>query len=626
MTASLARGAAGLLLAFWAGAALAAETELAQGAPIQLVPLKPVTLVPEQGLSKEGAGSKEPPSAPAPTPAATATAAPGAVAAPRGIEVDKLGGFDNDALGTLDPGQGGLGLDLWHGTPHGTAAALIAAMPSSIRSPTLRDLARRLLLSNANPPERAKGENADAGGTDGTGVNLATLRARKLAEMGDVAGVKALTAAIPASFDDEALARLRADAGLIDGAPAEICHDAGTLLRKYPGVYWQKLQLFCQASGKQAQQVDVGISLLREEGGDKDPAFFTLIDAIMGEKGARLTSLPTATPLHFAMMRAAKMPMPEDALRSAEPAVLRAIAEGQNASPDLRLAAAERATLLGAMSGDMLAQIYDKASVSDAELAGALGKARSDYGPKARVLLYRVAKAQQVPSAKAEALAAAFSLARSAGIYPLAVAVDLPLVEALTPAPELAFFAPEAARALFYAGRADAARNWAAIAHRNAAADAPALDAALELWPYMRLAMEASTPWDEARFLAWRAGQAARKDDGAELADERAARLLGLFAAVGDPVAGASWHSLLAATESEPAAMPSIAVWQTLKFASAGGRRGETVLLALVAVGAGGAENANPVALEATVEALRKVGLAAEARHLAIEAAVAAGI
>jgi hypothetical protein len=624
MTASLARAAAGLLLALWAGTAVAAETDLAQGAPIQLVPLKPSSQVPEQGLSKEGAGSKELPSAPAP--ATSAATAPGGIAAPKGIEVDKLGGFDNDALGTLDPSQGGLGLDLWRGTPRGTVAVLIAATPSSIRSPVLRDLAHRLLLSNANPPERAKGEDAGASTADGPGANLIALRAQKLAEMGDVDGLKALTAVIPASFDDEALARLRTDASLIDGAAADVCRDAGSLLRKYPGVYWQKLQLFCEASEKKAQQVDIGVSLLHEEGEDKDPAYFMLLNAIMGEKGARLTALPAATPLYFAMMRAAKMPMSEDVLRSAEPAVLRAIAESPNASPELRLAAAERATLVGAMSGGTLAEIYDKASVTEAELAGALGKAQADYGPRARVLLYRAAKGQQVPAAKAEAIGVALSLARSAGVYPLAVAVNLPLIQELTPSPELAFFAPEAARALFYAGRADAARNWAAIAHRDAAANTQLLDPAVELWPYMRFAMENSTPWDESRFRAWRAGQDARQDAGATLADERAARLLGLFAALGDPVAGASWRALLGSTESEPAAMPSIAVWQALKFASADGRRGEAVLLALVAAGSSGAENANPVALDAIVEALRKVGLAPEARRLAIEAAVAAGV
>ena len=624
MTAFPASVAAGLLLAFWASGATAADTNVAQGAPIQLLPLKPSSQLPEQGLATEGAGSQAPLSPQVPT--ATPAAAPIGVASPKGIEVDKLGGFDNDALGTLDPGQGGLGLDLWRGTPHSTVTTLIAAMPSSIRSPVLRDLAHRLLLSNANRPEGVKREGASAGAADDSGASLIALRAQKLGEMGDLDGLKSLMAVIPASFDDETLARLRTNASLIDGAPADVCRDAGSLLRKYPGVYWQKLQLFCEASEKKTQQVDIGVSLLHEEGEDKDPSYFMLLNAVMGEKGVRLTALPNVTPLHFAMMRAAKIQLREDALRVAEPAVLRAIAENPDTPPDLRLAAAERATLAGAMSGDRLAQIYDKANLTDADGAGAAGKADTDYGPKTRVRLYRAAKDAQVPTAKAEAIGTALSLARSAGVYPLAIAVNLPLIEAMAPAPELAFFAPEAARALFYAGRVNAAQNWVAIAPKAVGAGSTLLDAAVELWPYTCLAMESSTPWDENRFSAWRAAQVARKDAPAKLADERAAQLLGLFAALGNPVPRTSWQSLLGSTEDEPAAMPPIAVWQALKFAAADSRRGETVLLVLIAAGAGGAGSTNPVALDASVEALRKVGLAPEARRLAIEAAVAAGV
>ncbi|HYB09901.1 MAG TPA: hypothetical protein VEJ16_09535 [Alphaproteobacteria bacterium] len=624
MTAFPASVAAGLLLAFWASGAAAADTNVAQGAPIQLLPLKPSSQLPEQGLATEGAGSQAPLSPQVPT--ATPAAAPIGVASPKGIEVDKLGGFDNDALGTLDPGQGGLGLDLWRGTPHSTVTTLIAAMPSSIRSPVLRDLAHRLLLSNANRPEGVKREGASAGAADDSGASLIALRAQKLGEMGDLDGLKSLMAVIPASFDDETLARLRTNASLIDGAPADVCRDAGSLLRKYPGVYWQKLQLFCEASEKKTQQVDIGVSLLHEEGEDKDPSYFMLLNAVMGEKGVRLTALPNVTPLHFAMMRAAKIQLREDALRVAEPAVLRAIAENPDTPPDLRLAAAERATLAGAMSGDRLAQIYDKANLTDADGAGAAGKADTDYGPKTRVRLYRAAKDAQVPTAKAEAIGTALSLARSAGVYPLAIAVNLPLIEAMAPAPELAFFAPEAARALFYAGRVNAAQNWVAIAPKAVGAGSTLLDAAVELWPYTCLAMESSTPWDENRFSAWRAAQVARKDAPAKLADERAAQLLGLFAALGNPVPRTSWQSLLGSTEDEPAAMPPIAVWQALKFAAADSRRGETVLLVLIAAGAGGAGSTNPVALDASVEALRKVGLAPEARRLAIEAAVAAGV
>ena len=630
MTASRARGVAGLLLlALLIGdGARAAAQGLAQGGPIQLIPLKPSSEIPEQGLTTKAQSPEQPapksltgPQGPSPTPVNSPPLGPSSQPAPQGIEVDTLGGLDNDALGALDPGQGGFGLDLWRGTPRATVAALIAALPVAIPSPALRDLAHRALLSRANPPR-----TADSDGGNVTHASLISLRAQKLAAMGDLQGLKALSAVIPASLDDEALARMRAEASLVDGTPAAVCSDASTLIKKYPGAYWQKLQLFCEANEKKVQQVDVGVALLHEEGEDKDPIFFTLLDALMGNKTTKLSSLPAATPLHFAMMRAAKMPVPEDALRSAEPAVLRAIAQSPNASADLRVAAAERATLVGALSGDDLARIYDKVSVSEGELAEALSKAQKDYGPRARVLLYRAAKTQSVPTAKAGALAASLSLARSAGVYQLALAANLPLVKELTPSAELAFFAPEAGRALFCAGQMDSAQGWMTLARQKTAANAQAIDSAVDLWPYAHLAAPGANPWDESRFAAWQAAQKAAQEGDAKLADERAARLLGLFSALGDSASASAWRGLSIAGESERATMPPLAVWQGLKDAAAGGRRGETVLLALVAIGAGGAENANPVALDAVIESLRKVGLESDARRLAIEAAVAAGV
>ena len=45
-----------------------------------------------------------------------------------------------------------------------------------------------------------------------------------------------------------------------------------------------------------------------------------------------------------------------------------------------------------------------------------------------------------------------------------------------------------------------------------------------------------------------------------------------------------------------------------------------------VAVGSAGVQNANPIALDAVIESLRRLGLDKDARRLAIEAAVGAGI
>ena len=55
-------------------------------------------------------------------------------------------------------------------------------------------------------------------------------------------------------------------------------------------------------------------------------------------------------------------------------------------------------------------------------------------------------------------------------------------------------------------------------------------------------------------------------------------------------------------------------------------RLGETVLLSLLALGESGPGDADPVVLSRVLSSLRNIGLEAEARALAVEAALAAGL
>ena len=69
---------------------------------------------------------------------------------------------------------------------------------------------------------------------------------------------------------------------------------------------------------------------------------------------------------------------------------------------------------------------------------------------------------------------------------------------------------------------------------------------------------------------------------------------------------------------------PSPALWRGLRRAAAAGAVGETVLMALLALGEPGPAGANATTLGAVVEALGAGGLEAEARALALEAVLAA--
>ncbi len=652
MTASRASSpAAGLLAAgllsaglfsaglFRAAPAAAGPAELAQasGGPIEIVPLAP----PPGTAASPGsaAPSAAPPAAAAPGPAAApagpenilpkavepTSAAPASGAPPsaapetaesKSAAAETCCGSESEGAGVLGESDGGLGADLWRGTPRAVLAELIPAIPAAIPSPALHELARRLLLSTAKPPE----------GPRGSGPSLLMLRVRKLAEMGDFDGMRALAAVAKGAAAADELARISAEGRLLDDKTAALCQDVPALMRTHHDVFWQELQVFCQALAKNSQLVELGLGLLRDEGSEEDPAYFALIEALIGGKAAKVTSLAGATPLTLAVMRAAKLPLPEDGLDKASPAVLRAIAESPDAGVDVRLAAAERATLLGALPGAALRKVYDSVPVSDADLQNALSKAQSEYGPRARVLLYRGAKAQSVPTARAEAVRAALSLARAAGVYAIAVAVNLPFIEAMSPTPELGFFAGEAGRSLVFADEIDKAEGWFALADSDNRAGGVVPTAATSLWPYDRLIVSDSQPWDNERFGTWLTAERARVDGEAKLANERAARFLGLAAALGKPVTSAAWQPLYGAAEPEPAAMPSIALWHGLNEAAAAGRRGECLLLALAAVGSGGLQNTNPIAVEAVIDGLRQVGLDKEARRLAIEAAVAVGL
>ena len=63
-----------------------------------------------------------------------------------------------------------------------------------------------------------------------------------------------------------------------------------------------------------------------------------------------------------------------------------------------------------------------------------------------------------------------------------------------------------------------------------------------------------------------------------------------------------------------------------LLLVACSGRGGETVLLALLALGEAGPARADPLVLAAVLPALSAVGLEREARALAIEAAIARGL
>jgi hypothetical protein len=429
----------------------------AAGAPTVLGPPQPLTPparseVPE--TRQPGYQPFYPPAGQAPA-QAPALAQPAARPLKGGISVDTLGEIDSNTVGVLDASSGSLGINMWRGTPAGLVDRLLARLRRPAALPAARDLARRLLLTAARPPQGAWPKD---------GPSLLAQRLGRLLAFGDVASVNALLRVVPAHVDEKAVARARMNAAFLSNDKSGACNEARAAVGRYSGVAWRKALVFCEHLAGEGARASIGAGLLNEQG-VKDDAFFSLVAILGGDKATGFTVPARATPLHLAMMRAAGVQISETVADTAETGVLRAIAFSPNAALDTRLEAAERAEDAGVLEAETLRQIYAGVTFTPGDIQNAPAGSGNFSGPRGRALLYQAARGETRAPARAELIAKAFVLARSEGWIETAVRAFRPLLEEISPSADLAWFAAEAAKALYFAGGADvAAARWAELA------------------------------------------------------------------------------------------------------------------------------------------------------------------
>ena len=530
----------------------------------------------------------------------------------RGIEINRLGDIDPDSIGILGPESGGLGRDMWRGSAQSSVERLLPRLPGLLASASMRDLARRLLLTSATPPRRRGAAAQDSAG------RLLSLRVDRLAALGDIEGLNSLLDMVPRRLDNEAIARARVEGLLLDDHAAEACQKVrGEIAQRHGDPYWRKAMVFCQIHSGEVDQAMLGVGLLREQGLADDSTFFSLIDAY---SGVEVADLAVASPLHFAMLDVVGRPFPEDLTEDASPGILVALAKSAEADPGLRALAAERAVAAGILEPDTLVAIYQGFEFDADDFDDPVGKAEGRGGPRSRALLYQAIRGREAVSERAELLRAVLDHAERDGRYEMAVRVFLPALLAVPASPEMIWFAEAAGRALYAAGRYDAAGKWLLLARQEAIIDPQAAAALTALWPYSRLAGRQVLAW-AGNLEVWREARA----QNSAFDPEQIALLRSAFMALGESDS-MTWIDLVAETERSTQPMPDAALLYALQNASEMRRLGETVLLGLLVLGEAGPAESHPLALNSVLRALREVGLEREARALAIEAAIAKGI
>lgn len=638
--------------------------------PVKLLP--PQKLVPEQTVPMPPDGQSLPPLpdsiqellAPVPpapgTTVTTLTPSPlvtsvQPAATELGIQVDSLQAINPETVGTLTSVNGGLGTGMWKGTSRSLVERLLPRLPVGSTSATMRDLMRRLLLTSAAVPEGPL-----------ISQSLAVLRVEALAAMGDLVGVNSLLNAIPGQEQDQKLIRIEVNARFLANDNGRACPLAASQIQQTDAAYWQKAWAFCQVLAGQTDRAALGVSLLREIG-DDDEVFFALFDGLAIAEPPVIKSLPNPTSLHLAMARVAGAQLPVDVISSNHPGVLRAVAMSPNASKGLRLEAAELAESTGVLPIDALRQLYTSVQFSEQDLANPLSRAEVEFGPMIRALLYHTSLIQTVPIAQAEAVARAFALARDEGRYASAVRVFMPVLRRIPPSAELIWFAPEAVRAFMSVGGTQGVSTWFQLMRAAALFNPDGKNAIAAALPMARLVGSAEArDWTENSITEWR--DAISDGDNAAA---KAVLLFNLIEGLGDSVSESAWDSLITGEGRVSVNMPDMGVWRRLvKLAEPAPpaptqvaeleveansadatttaisaqvldvpakapplpaerrpeRVGEAVLIALLALGEGGPTHADPLLLRQVLLTLRNAGLAQEARAIAVEAALAAGL
>ncbi len=541
---------------------------------------------------------------------------------PDRVESEPLPPLDPAAVGVVPPYRDGseetgrtfaqdLGPDLWAGSRRADIVRLIEALPPRIDNPTLNGLVRRALLAPAAPPEGPK-DTAD----------LPVRRVAALATLGDLEGAAALAEAIPEAERGNDLARIEADIHLLRFDIDAACRRAEDAIARDTDPYWQKLMVFCRLRSDRKDEAALIADLLRDRGHD-DPAFFALADTLLGFDKARVATLPAAGPLHMAMLRATSLPVPPDTAADAKPALLRTIALSPNADLAMRLTAAEQAVAANALDSAVLAKLYLEARGGSAPRTrpGSDGVAADDALERAS--LFEAARTATEPAQRAAAAKHLLEAARVHGVLRPVASIAMPLLSDLRPVARLSFFAAEAARAALAVGDTATAAQWFELARREAPGNPQAANAAAATWPLLMLA-DAATQWSDGLFRRWWELQL---EADAGRAAQRASIFLAVLDALDTAVPPQAWTLIPTPAPERGAVDPAL---RDLTAAAERKRRGETLLrVAEAIVQTPTAENGGllrPAQLHAAVRALRAAGFRDEARRMAVDAAIGAGI
>ena len=568
-----------------------------ENAPIQLIPRKKSPLIAKQGNNEI---KIEDPKRYTPVSPSDRTNAP--------VAVHTLKELDTDSVGVLDESRGGLGAEMWLGTSRSFVTRAIALLPSRVRSPTMRNLMRRLLLTQAVAPKRKHSQPA-----------LLPLRVGALFEIGDLKSALALIASTSGSSIEEYLARIGVEGRLFGNDTAGACQMVQAYSDGFKEIYWKKAAAFCLAMAGKNAEANLISDVLAERSESVHPAFFAAMDKLSGADSPEINSLKAPSALLLSLMRSAGLSLPNDVIENASPSALRAICLSPNASLDLRLTAAELAADIGMLDGRILGEIYNAVTFAPTAMANPIQYASKNWGTGGRALLVQAIGKTESAFARADLIQRALKLARQRGDWKITAFAMAPFVAALKPNLELAKFSRVAIRVLLFSADMKMARKWLEFANNKKISTVQKL----ALWPLnILMSKDIVLDFSSDSFRNW---WQSKENLGTGFLS-KARTFFSLLNAMGTTIPSELWAQVLDDGKPMISSGPKSAERNALSQVSTNGHRGATAAMALIVLGELGTTSENLYAAEISIKGLRSAGFSKEARAIAIEVAIAAGL
>lgn len=483
--------------------------------------------------------------------------------------------------------------ELWRGLDLKTLEQLLAELDLPPRSPALAALWRRLLLSPATPPSGVPSSD-----------HFVALRLEALYRSGLLEDMQTVLSQSGASGSVIDALRARRDIGL--GRREAGCQTVKALAQpsaNLPGRLKGEAQLlagYCAALGKNAQGAGLATELAREEGIDAELPLAVLAGFANGTKPQ--LRLPTRVLLlDYRFLELLGAVDASQVLDKAEPALLVALARHIEVEPRVKVAAAEAALRLNALPGDAVADLYRRSAVA----AGAADATAQSDAALRRALFFKAAEVAQTAPQRARLLRALVDDARRSGYFMQIARLIGSLLAELQPSADSAWFAETATEVALASGRYADARSWAD-------------SAGLRNWLAL---IDIADPRHRRNLALAPVEQlAARGRIGADAVH----RLVTVLDALDVDVSTALWDAAGRLPQPSAGYLPETGVLADLGQAAKRNELGRTVLLVMRVLGAGGPDGANILGLGDSVRALKRVGLEADARRLALEALLAA--